>query len=167
MANKDYKVTYTEGPRLGFNQPLTKGDYHSICEELSNRFNKTFSNGEEDSYIFQPEPITEGGIVMVQFPGKKDQMYKSIRHHIRTESFANVDWPFIDEKTVMDSWYKNNTIIIPSKTNASTRLKAFYGAPVWTIDELNIIKSVLIKNGIKVTHMPKKNTLSQDANEYT
>lgn len=93
---------------------------------------------------------------MTYFPGKEDKMYKTMRHHLRTKDYQSIrSWPSID-KNVMTQWKNNPVILIPSGCYAGTKLKAFNGAPVWTVEEINLFCEIVAKYGIKCTKLPKK-----------
>ena len=168
---KDYQVTYTEGPRLAFTLAITKRQYVGLCELMSRRFNETFQiNQPDDMYDFRPESITEGGLCMHNFPGKRAEQYKSMRHHIHSNKDRRaIKWPYIDSQaSVLADWTQAaDQTLIPAKAVAETTLKAFYEAPVWTRAELELVKEVLTEYGVKCTRMPLKKRLSQPRGKYT
>jgi hypothetical protein len=53
-----------------------------------------------------------------------------------------------------------SNLIFSAGCKSETYLKAFSGAPVWTLDELRIVKKNFELFGVKVTKMPKKKTLT-------
>jgi hypothetical protein len=168
---KNYKVTYTEGPHILFNKSLTKNDYVLLCKELNTKFNDYFKC-KNDEYQFEPEAITEGGICFVNFPGKTSKMYKSMRHSLYEREYNplvtfrnNFKWPIIDPN-VMDIWDEDYSELIGKGYYGFTFLKAFYGAPVWTLDEINLFQQVMKKYGVKLTHLPRKTDLSSEAGKY-
>jgi len=66
--------TYTQGMNLTALKPITKGDMVSLCKELNDKY-------ADIGLTFEPEAITEGGIVY-KFPDNRDSRrdkYKSIR----------------------------------------------------------------------------------------
>jgi len=66
--------TYTQGMKLTAMKPITKGDMVSLCKDLNTKHLDT-------RLTFEPEPITEGGIVY-KFPDNSAiprDKYKSIR----------------------------------------------------------------------------------------
>lgn len=164
MINPKYfDVTYCSGPKLKFTKDITKEIYIEICEDLSATFAEKFG-GE---YIFEPESITEGGIILVQFPGKQNKMYKTMRHHLTSKNYErNVRWPWIDKKNVMEDWRDDSGILIPINTLSDTFLKAFHGAPTWTVDEIKLMCEVFTQYQIKCTRLPKKNELRSDSSGF-
>jgi hypothetical protein len=170
----EYRVTYTEGPHLKFNRELTKRDYIALCESLSRTFNETFRVTDPVAkYVFHPDSVTEGGFFLFNFPDKRGEMYKCMRHHLYAPTKGGAppppSWPFIeDQETVTHDWTQaSDQTLVPQATVAYTTLKAFYGAPVWTLQELNICKMVLARYDVKLTRMPKKQDLSRDRSLYT
>ena len=162
---KDYNVTYTNGPLLYFNKDLSKKDYIEICNKLNHQFEETFQNKE---YVFQPEPVSEGGLEMVKFPGKKESMYKSLRHPLRTKEHDEPEYKSqIITQNVMTEWLNDETIIIHQGLYSDTTLKAFYGAPIWTLEEIKIICNVLSDYGVHSSELPKKEDLSRAASKCT
>jgi hypothetical protein len=100
--------TCKPGPKLECkNNVITT---HTILE-LIQRLQEEFG----PNYSFSPESITEGGILMTNWPGKidgrypdeKQEPYKSFR--IRLGDYGR--WPWIYETTV-DNWLNNEAEII-------------------------------------------------------
>ena len=152
------KETYAEGFRLKILRDVTTKDIVNLCEMLEIKFNKYYDTNE---FKFRPEPIGEGGIKVVNFPNKTDKMYKTLRIWIDKQPIDK--WPWITE-TTFDEWKKNNEEhkIISKDRDLRTFLKAFYGAPIWTIYELEIVKECIENVGIQVIMKtsPKKKFLS-------
>jgi len=74
--------TYTNGFYLTAVKPITKGDIVQLCKDLSSRHEAT-------GLKFEPEPITEGGIVY-KFPDNSPHdEYKSIRMYFSTPSIKH------------------------------------------------------------------------------
>ena len=162
------RVTYTEGPVLRFKRLLDESMYVMIANELSAAFTLEFGPkfGDND-YRFEPEPITEGGFVMTHFPGKTGEMYKSLRHHLRNpKTMRQITWPYVPDN-VMDAWELSDREITSAGAMADTTLKAFYGAPLWTIAELRLIQKVFARFGINCTHFPSKKSLSSPGSQWT
>lgn len=156
LNEKNYRITYTAGPRLHFRREITRSDHISICETLSRRFSAAFGG----VYVFEPEAVSEGGFDMRQFPGREEEMFKTFRHHL-------AEWPSVTPN-VMEEWRLDRQLLIPSETKIDTTLKAFYGAPVWKQSELTIIYDVLADYGVRVTHKPRiASRLSSPASECT
>ncbi len=147
-------TTYTYGYRLISKKDITKNDIIILC----NMLNKEFEN-ESPKIKFVPEPITEGGIQFI-FEGN-ERWYKSIRLGIRDKRGK---WPYIELSTVFDEWNQNNDVVINKKNEFQLFLKAFHGAPVFTVDELKIFEKCFEQIGLfKKGAYPKKKNLT---NEY-
>jgi len=70
------------------------------------------------------------------FTGKNGP-YKSIRF------LQNTSWPYIDEQ-----WKEGETdVVINKNMRIDLFLKAFDGAPKWTLEEKNLFKKCLANNG--------------------
>jgi hypothetical protein len=153
-----YSITYCKGPVLYFSVEVSVMIHIDICEELTERFTKELCRKGE-KYIFQPEPIFEGGFKMVQFPGKKDKMIKTILYQERTQECKCINWPWSKSDTVV----KRKDDLIPLGFYSDTILKAFYGAPIWTVEEIRLFSETLLKYGIKCTKLPSEKQLSFNA----
>lgn len=173
MANATKKTsekdTYCEGPSfVTHTKGLTTKDVVALCVHLNHAFG--------EGYEFVPEPITEGGILMKNWPEKQQKQYKTIRFGVDRNSGGS-GWPWIREDT-FEKWKSDekdnllfaSTASISSKANASmemkmgTFLKAFNGAPVWTIEELAKVEECFAKIGFRRSgKRPAKKSLSQSA----
>lgn len=110
-------ITYTQGLTLKAEKNITKNDIITMCKLLNGK-NEYFNLCE-----FQPEPITEGGIVFKFKDGSNTKWYKSVRLGIRGK------WPRIPNN-VMTDWNENNEILIETNYKFTTFLKSFHGAPL-------------------------------------
>lgn len=154
--------TYT-CPNLSFslNRPYTTREFAQLCDAIRIKTDYTF--------VVRPDPITEGGIKFIDWPGKTESMYKTIRFHL-AKGVAR--WPWINE-TTYDKWkdpaIPAENIFIPDedehtckylnmqppsrkKTNVpeirfSFCLKAFHGAPCFTPSEIMIVARCLKDQG--------------------
>ena len=169
MQSNNNTITYADGPVLVFTRPVSKSQYIDLCEALSQRFNDHFAlhSPGGNRYDFHPESITEGGLYLLDFPGKRGEMYKSMRHFIKKKTPPSdaVKWPHIQSQlTVLLDWtYACDQTLIPKSAAATTTLKAYYGAPVWTLVELGLMRQVFAQFGIKCQNMPSNTSLSRDA----
>ena len=96
----------------------TYGQLNQLCNKLATSLS---------GCTFRPEPIGGGGIEFTDWPGKKEDQYKSFRF------CSSENYPWINEHTPNDAQFlfagqKRNCIMI--------KLKAFRGAPPFTADEL-------------------------------
>ena len=149
--NEDHSImeyyTATHGFDYGFESVMTSKDIANIIDELETSF--------PDGYKFVPEPISEGGIRFEDWPGKTQEMYKSFR--FKNYNSCKGQWPWIDEnpRDTLNKWREKEPQIIwehPPKRivlNCSSYLKAFHGAPVWTIEETEKFKTAFRNVGIK------------------
>jgi hypothetical protein len=174
--------TYCEGYDLEPIKNITKDDIVKLCESLQNKFNSTVAGNEK--YIFEPECITEGGIVMKSWPGKKEEQYKTMR--IWFSKAPGGSWPFVDNP--MELWHDDMLPILnietynreylgtsfssrkpkrSKKEPIHTFLKAFRGAPLWTTKELIIFEHCLDSIGlIRASKYPPKRQLSSPSGWY-
>lgn len=125
--NSSYTYLCSGGPTWTIPH-LTKGHMHSICAALGQCFG--------DGYSFMPAQFSEGGIVFTSFP---EGQHKSLRFCLRRWPDVPAGW--------MHEWHDSNDIIVSSPIKITAKLKAFYGAPVWTEDELIKFNDVLSSFG--------------------
>lgn len=151
-------ATYTHGFDLKSQKDITTNDFARLCYSL----NKKFGVG----YEFRPEPISEGGIIMKNFPNKKDKMYKTMRIYINRNH--SDDYPIIEDDT-LEKWEKEEGVkLISSNRRIGTFLKAFHGAPSWTLDELRLFKECFEEIGlIKTGRFPTKKSLTIKKGQYS
>jgi hypothetical protein len=146
MSKKNgHYVTYTPGDHFKYHNkmsPITKKKIMLICDELSSRFG--------GGCKFLPEPITEGGIEMVDWRDKKPKEYKTIRLH------GIGKWPWVVHETVENDWKNSDDVISDYPVEIHTWLKAFDGAPCWTNHELNIIREVFEDYGFSLCKKRRK-----------
>ena len=138
--------TYCCGFKLKCLNDITKGEYIQLCDLLTTRLGIQIS----------PEQITEGGM---RFNGIEG--YKCLRHQFCGPSryWQNIiEWPHINEN-VHDEWKDSSDILLPKNTRSHTCLKAFDGAPAWTLGELRIFKECFEQFHLKCTKMPLKRDL--------
>jgi len=162
--------TYTSGLDLKFKQSLSKSEYMMLCDRLGIVLSDIAGiNGHEDRIIVVPEPITEGGFKLCGGPGGiygtisgyvDGKVYKTMRHFIGTNKYGVTVfiWPWITP-TTQGEWRHSDAIIIREGMIASTTLKAFIGAPEWTLAELRACKGVFEEFGIQCTNTPRAKDL--------
>lgn len=146
--NSEPEYTYAWGFHVVVGIPVTTKTIVDLCDMLKARFEERYGG----TYRFVPEPITEGGIVMVDWRGREmapDSAYKTVRTgHDRTHG----NWPWIVPGTEA-SWRAQPAAVIFSSTRDEAHreyddstpelalfFKAFHGAPCWTREELEIIR---------------------------
>jgi len=132
--------TYCPGPSIRAANNITTKTMVSLIDALCERFGPGSS--------FALEPISEGGIQMTSI----ERGFKTFRFNF--QPYGNYGkWPFIDGQTTLQSWRddENAAIIWNGRGNVMKGdlfLKAFYGAPCWTRDELTKVASALASVGI-------------------
>jgi hypothetical protein len=122
---------HIRGPSLHFDyknlpKTITFAQFETVCENISIELGP--------GYLCVPEEISEGGILFKKYPGRKNKFeYKTCRVYF-------MDYPFIKPGMNRDTkmWIAN-----PSLNRLGTFLKAFHGAPRFTMDELYIITDEL------------------------
>ena len=144
-------LTCTDGFEFEFTKNITKSDYILMCKIISNKFNDLYQTISD--YKIIPECISEGGFLFVDFTNKTRVMYKSLRIHIDNQNFS---YPGVNIETVMNSWLSDDTILINFNMKGRTFIKAFYDAPKWTIEELDIFRNVFQSFGAICKKFPKK-----------
>lgn len=155
--------TYTNGLVLKTTQPVTKNDIITLCNLLNER------DEYKDMCTFEPEPITEGGIVYrfnVKSP-EQQRWYKSVRFNcisglkngFRQGKWYVGKWYDVDVN-VMEEWNLSKDIVYPEREKFWTFLKSFEGAPAFTQQELKIWEECLACIGVqKVGKIPTKKDL--------
>ena len=120
---------YLHGPELCFGRKVpastTLGRIRRACGVAMEQLG--------EGYVLEPEGISEGGVVFASWPGKKDRgAYKSVRFH------GLRNWPFLQD-TSDDTPIE----LDGSRTHLDFFLKAFYGAPPFTVHELAAVASAI------------------------
>lgn len=148
--------TYCKGFDFKPLRTITKADFIRIV----NRLNGVFGDG----WVFEPEAISEGGIVIKNWPGKTREMYKSMRFFYRDPKTGQFSWPTVTLEYYQE-WEQSDDIVWsplslrPRKDWCVTRLKAFRFAPPWTVQELRKIETVLNDFGIVTRKIPSQRSL--------
>ena len=144
--------TYTSGFTLKTEKIITKNDIITMCNLLNNK----------DEYLnlckFEPEGITEGGIIFKFNDGFDNKWYKTVRLRVYDGNIKG-KWYWINEN-VMSEWHKNNDMIFDKNQRFTIFLKSFYGAPLFTIEELKLWEYCFNQIGIvRVGRYPSKKSL--------
>jgi hypothetical protein len=140
-------TTYTIGLTLKTERIITKDDIITMCKLLNSK--DEYSNLCE----FQPEGINGGGIL---FKFKNNKWYKSVRLCLNN---GVGEWYWVNDN-YLSEWAGNNDIIIDKNNKFTLFLKSFYGAPLFTIEELKIWESCFNQIGIiKIGKYPSKKSL--------
>jgi hypothetical protein len=145
-------TTYTNGLTLKTERIITKNDIITMCNLLNS--NNEYSNLCE----FQPEGITEGGILFKFKDNFDSNWYKSVRLCVNSRCTRGI-WYWINENVITE-WSGNNDIIFNNNIKFTIFLKSFHGAPLFTLDELKIWEDCFKQIGIvKVGKYPSKKSL--------
>lgn len=140
--------TYESGDEFFSTRVVYKGDIIDLCDLLKD--NAMFRG----ICTFEPEPISEGGLIyrFINPPDKK--WYKTVR--LSHCGILETKWPWIDEN-VMLLWRGNyQDIIFKSGATISTFLKAFGNAPSFTEEEKGVIEEAFRIIGLVKTVQKKK-----------
>jgi len=119
------------GPSLHFDyknlpKTITFAQFEDVCANISDALGP--------GYLCVPEKIYEGGILFKKYPGRKNKFeYKTCRVYFMDYPLVN---PYMNRDTKM-------YIANPPLGTLDTFLKAFHGAPRFTMDELYIITNEL------------------------
>lgn len=139
--------TYCGGYRLKTSRTITTLDILQLCQDLRDTFNATYNSTE---YEFEPEGISEGGIVFRSLPGNQ---YKTMRLGI----YQCGKWPWVN----IQKWKDDPITILQADVEVQTFLKAFDDAPLWTLQELKLFEQCFAKIGLqRVGAYPKKSSLA-------
>lgn len=145
-------MTYTIGFRLKTERIITKNDIIAMCNLLNSK----------DVYLnvcdFQPEGITEGGILFNFKDSVNSKWYKTVRLGVNSGS-SKGKWGWINQN-VMSEWSENNDIIFDKDNIFTIFLKSFHGAPPFTHEELKIWEECFNQIGVvKIGKYPSKKSL--------
>lgn len=143
-------MTYTNGLSFITKKEITKNDIVTLCNLLNNH---NLFNGV---CTFEPEPITEGGIIFKYVNGEYE-WYKSIRFH-------SCNWCYITDNPMIN-WLNNNDIVFNKDVRFNTYLKSFRNAPVFTQEELKVFEECFNKIDVyRVSRMVGKARLTRPKN---
>ncbi len=151
--------TYTYGYRLKTIRAISTHDMVQLCKRLGEEFNNQFPN---NTCSFQPEAISEGGIVFMGSALKGDA-YKTMRLPPSSRNrwkFKIPKWPVIvpDQLTKWENTEAKE--LYPAGAELCTFLKAFRAAPRWTRKELQIFEKCFLEICIKrIGKYPRKKDL--------
>jgi len=160
--------TYTNGFYARAQANVTRHSIVRLIEEMHREFGP--------GYTFVPEPISEGGVQMVHWPNisataKSEGHYKTFRFQWNGD--GEEKWPWIeDPATVVTRWSAAPDVPIwasveprrgicvdrkPQLRRFGIFLKAFHGAPCWTLSEVKSLANAFQRAGFRVvvSSLPK------------
>jgi len=124
----------------------------TVCNLLKSR------DEYSDLCEFQPEGITEGGILFKFKDNLDNKWYKSVRLCVRNGE-SKGKWYWVNDN-YLSEWTGNTDIILDTNNKFTLFLKSFGGAPLFTVDELKIWEECFNQIGIiKVGKYPSKKSL--------
>jgi hypothetical protein len=120
-------------------------------ELLTSELNLRLPNG----YRVNRDNACEGGFLVTRWPGSEfddKYAYKTIRFsHNCNGKMKQHDWPCIIPG---DDWHGDETIVFEKKYELGTYLKAFHGAPCWTMQELDVFTQAFAT--VSITLKPRQ-----------
>lgn len=119
---------------------ITKDDIITMCKLL---------NSKEQYYNlceFQPEGITEGGILFKFKDNLNNKWYKSVRLCVHSDE-SRGNWYWVSDD-YLSEWTGDEDIIFDKNNKFPTVLKSFGGAPLFTLEELKIWEECFNQIGI-------------------
>jgi hypothetical protein len=171
--------TYTHGYIFKPARSITSLDLLHVCDLLKVAF--AAKHGKQpDEYLFEPEAICEGGIIFKRFPGMVDGQFKTMRLRFNQYPWLPEDlneWRNKEPIEIHNVWNRKRVRLtrnnrdeyleylseyekqIKKQQVISTCLKAFKGAPHWTMEELKIFSSCLQQIGLKQSEKVKADDL--------
>jgi len=138
--------TYTPGPTFKLNGPVTAVQVANVIDDL---------NYLMPGCNFAPEAICEGGI---SWPVQRQGPYKTFRF-----DSCMGDWPWLSHPDLNGSLREcDDQVVFDDFRSKSfdTFLKAFHGAPCWTLKELRVFVVAIEKNtSMTLKKMPTAKSL--------
>lgn len=144
--------TNAEGPTLEFLKDMTKKDLVALHTLLSTKFtefyskNVTVGNCDSDA----------GGLAFTSgTTGNKSMRFRwAYSNRNKHKNYYN----FQELKGLFGAYEANSDddIIVRKGTTLSTSLRSYDGAPIWTLDELEIFKDCLGEFAVCCTKMPTR-----------
>jgi len=132
------------GPVFRARRDITTHDLVLVCRDAIRELNLDGA----DEYHVRVEPISEGGLELTRFPGKKPGMLKTMR-------FGGPD-PFPWVPDPQDEWLQQPQIeLVQRDKQLWTMLKAYFWAPLWTSAEVRAICRAFDRHGMTWVGVPR------------
>jgi hypothetical protein len=143
------EFTYTSGYVFKSDESFMTKKVVKLCDFLNEEFG--------DEYEFEPEPVSEGGILFKKHPGPKGS-YKTVRFHTDSKQ----SWLWIEEDTLQKWREAEDQVIFKGPLVIKTFLKAFHGASAFAIGELDAFERGFESIGFtRSGRKPAKKTLKE------
>ena len=143
----------TRGLTLKTERIITKDDIITLCKILNSK--DQYSNLCE----FEPEGISEGGILFKFKDNLDNKWYKSVRLCVNWDG-SKGKWYWVNDN-YLSEWTGNDDIIFDKNNKFTLSLISFSGAPLFTLEELKVWEECFNQIGIiKVGKYPSKKSLS-------
>jgi hypothetical protein len=123
-------INYNTGPKFKCERDITKKDIVNLCNYMS-----SLDFYKDRGIVLAPEAICDGGITYI-FKDNPLHYYKTIRFHFKNQISY---WPWV-ERNALNTWKDSNQIIFNKSEIVGTYLKAFHGAPLFDMSEINLIR---------------------------
>lgn len=106
---KDEEInTYQRGLEFKSSKNITKKEFISLCDDLTNEFNKLYNSNE---YKLKPEQNSKGGIVFEHCDNK--DTYKSMRFYFNdAKTGIGLLYGFIPDN-VCELWKNDTPLLLP------------------------------------------------------
>ena len=114
---------------------FTKGDFYNLCLMLKTAF--------DNKYEFEPQAITEGGIV---FANLEDNCFKSMKLYGITH---NTTYGWIVKGATLSEWKDNNVILCKKDYMLTGNIRAF-NALKWSHTEIELFAKCFREIGFEV-----------------
>lgn len=134
--------TFIKEYRLATTRNITKNDIVNMCYFLKMKYDELYPDMD---YNFEPEKISEGGIVFVNLPEKK-----RCKHAYKTMRFNRSDvWPWLSDNP-KDEWSRCEDVLFHKNELLKIDLRCLYGASDFSDEELTIFEECFEKFNIKI-----------------
>lgn len=149
MTDTKGKETYTDGFKMKCTRNITKGDYMALFSIITKRLNQYYN---DPNHVVSLDYVSNGDEFGFCFNNYPDPAFKGMKH-----------WFYYNDNYIQvwaqDNWVGNDEVIIPAGSEGRTFVKSFFGAPVWTIKELDIFKECFTLVGMKCGRNPSAKSL--------
>lgn len=149
-SKENGSYTFCVGPSYNCIYRLERHHFAAVVAALNQIFGKEWRFG-----------LVTDGIEVLEWPGREFGMYKMF--NLKPLKNGTIHWPLLPEG---DSWRKSTKVVVDNLEFAST-LSAFYGAPCWSLGEIEKWNKAWARVGVTVqrdTMYPTSKYISYDYN---